>query len=65
VSGTPVQPVVVLWAHFEQRSVLSGRVAWVRGKDLADVLARRPPALTATEVAHVVAALRSWTAARR
>jgi hypothetical protein len=55
-----VQPVVVLWGHFEQRSILSGGVAWVRGKHLADTLAQRPDG-TATDRDRVVAALRdAW-----
>ncbi len=52
-----VQPVVVLWAEFSQRSVESESVAWVRGKDLADVLGHRPIRLTTEEIAEVVRAL--------
>jgi Nuclease-related domain len=37
-----VQPVVVLWADFEQRSIECDNVAWVRGDELASVLAGRP-----------------------
>jgi hypothetical protein len=40
--GFWVQAVVVLWADFEQRSVKSGKVGWIRGDQLADVLAHRP-----------------------
>jgi Nuclease-related domain len=54
-----VQPVVALWALFEQRSVISGGVAWVHGKDLADVLERRPVTLSPSEVDRAAAALRS------
>jgi hypothetical protein len=48
-----VQPLVVLWAAFEQRSVLSDGVAWVRGNELAKVLARRPARLSAGEISHI------------
>lgn len=37
-----VQPVVVLWGSFDQRSLECEGVAWVRGKDLADILEARP-----------------------
>ncbi len=30
--------MVVLWSRFEQRSVVSRRVAWIRGRDLAEEL---------------------------
>jgi Nuclease-related domain len=53
-----VQPVVVLWARFEQRSVMSGEVAWVRGKDLAKVLEQRPAQLSPAEMDEVAAFLR-------
>jgi hypothetical protein len=35
-----VQPVVVLWGDFEQRSRLSRGVAWVRGRDLGAIVER-------------------------
>ena len=54
-----VQGVVVLWADFEQRSVASERVAWVRGKDLAQVLAARPQRLTPAEVERTVELLKT------
>ena len=37
-----VQPVVVLWSEFEQTSLLSGGVAWVAGRVLANKLEARP-----------------------
>jgi hypothetical protein len=37
-----VQAVVVLWADFDQRSIERDNVAWVRGDQLATVLAARP-----------------------
>jgi Nuclease-related domain len=37
-----VQAVVVLWADFDQRSIERDKVAWVRGDQLATVLAARP-----------------------
>jgi hypothetical protein len=55
----PVQPVLVLWARFEQRSIMSGEVAWVRGKDLAKVLEQRPAQLSPAEMDEVAAFLRS------
>ena len=52
-----VQPVVVLWADFEQRSIIDERVAWVSGSALAEVLAARPTRLSAKEVDQAVTAL--------
>jgi hypothetical protein len=52
-----VQPLVVLWTRFEQGSLLSGKVAWVRGDLLADVLEQRPHVLTPDQVERVSAAL--------
>jgi hypothetical protein len=50
-AGIPVQPVVVLWGNFEQRSVQSkAGVAWVRGNALASVLASRPTQLSPEQV---------------
>jgi hypothetical protein len=40
--GPWVQAVVVLWADFDQRSIERDNVAWVRGDQLATVLAARP-----------------------
>ena len=54
-----VQPMVVLWSDFEQKSIVSERVAWVRGGELADVLTRRPVRLSADEVASVAQVLGS------
>ena len=46
-----VQPLVVLWSHFPQRSILnrSTGVAWVDGKQLRRVLQDRPVRLGADE----------------
>lgn len=54
-----VQPVIVLWANFEQRSILSGGVAWISGRHLAATLEKRPVQLTPREVQSVVDALRT------
>ena len=58
VAPVTVQPVVVIWAPFAQRSILSGRVAWVSGKQIAKVLAQRPATLTPEQVAQIAAGLR-------
>ncbi len=58
-----VQPLVVLWAKFDQRSIMSEQVAWVRGSELAKVLAARPQRLSATEVEQVSAAIVAWVRA--
>jgi hypothetical protein len=52
-----VQPVVVLWGGFEQGSILSAEVAWVRGDMLAEVLEHRPGILTPDQVRHISAVL--------
>lgn len=44
-----VQPVVVLWGRFDQRSILSKDVAWVNGKGLGRVLRARPARLGSDE----------------
>jgi len=52
-SGMPatwVQPVIVLWATFDQPPVLSEGVAWVQGKQLAAALERRPARLSQREI---------------
>jgi hypothetical protein len=59
-----VQPIVVLWGTFEQRSIESQGVAWVRGSDLAAVLAQRPATFSEESRAKVVAAIGSWLAER-
>jgi hypothetical protein len=56
---TWVQPVVVLWGTFDRVSLQSGKVAWVRGKDLARVLSDRPVTFPAENVAHAAIILRS------
>jgi hypothetical protein len=45
-----VQPLVVLWADFEQGSVLSEGVAWVRGDMLVEALRRQAEVLTPVQV---------------
>ena len=45
-----VQPVVVLWGRFEQRSILSRSVAWVQGNELQRALRGRPARLGADDI---------------
>ena len=45
-----VQPVVVLWGRFEQRSILSRSVAWVQGKELQRALRGRPTRLGTDDI---------------
>jgi hypothetical protein len=52
-----VQPVVVLWGDFAQRSIHSQGVSWVRGKELAAVLADRRTTLSPARVGEIVDAL--------
>jgi hypothetical protein len=52
-----VQPVVVLWGCFEQRSLLSRGVAWVQGKELHRALRGRPPRLGSEEIERAASAL--------
>jgi hypothetical protein len=59
-AAAAVQPVVVVWAEFLQRSILSKEVAWVHGKHLADVLEHRPAKLSQESTEGIVDALRSW-----
>jgi hypothetical protein len=54
-----VQAVVVLWADFDQGSIQSEKVAWVRGDRLADVLEARPVKCSSDAVEHMNAAMRS------
>lgn len=49
-----VQAVVVLWADFEQRSIEHDHVAWVRGDQLANVLARRPIKYSGDELRELI-----------
>jgi hypothetical protein len=67
-----VQAVVVLWADFEQRSVENDKVAWIRGDQLANVLASRPIKYSGDELRalisrthEVVRTLREADALRR
>jgi hypothetical protein len=53
-----VQPVVVLWGNFRQRSMRSrDYVIWVRGKELAGLLGRQPPRLSSDQVRRVASIL--------
>ncbi len=54
-----VQGVVVLWAHFDQRSIERDKVAWVRGDALAGVLAARPVKYSDEAVEQLALAARS------
>jgi hypothetical protein len=61
-SGMPstwVRPVIVLWARFDQPPVLSDRVAWIEGKQLAGALARQPVKLTPPQIERAAAVLTS------
>jgi hypothetical protein len=59
-----VQPVVVLWGAFDQRSFLSGKVAWIRGSELARVLQNRPSRLSDSEKQRLAAVLKEpWRVA--
>lgn len=49
-----VQAVVVLWGDFDQRSVESEKVAWVRGDQLAGVLAYRPARYSGDALARLI-----------
>jgi hypothetical protein len=60
--GVWVQPLVVLWGRFDQRSIESQGVAWVRGDDLASVLSRRPIVLDPLRAARATEALEEWLA---
>lgn len=64
-----VQAAVVLWADFEQRSIERDKVAWVRGDQLANVLARRPVRYTGDELRELISrtndAVRTLRAANR
>jgi hypothetical protein len=53
-----LQPVVVIWADFEQRSVQSHRTLWIHGKQLRTHLQALPPKLADDEVRAIAARLR-------
>jgi hypothetical protein len=55
-----VQPTVVLWGAFEQRSIQSDGVAWIDGRALAAVLLARPTALTPDRIREATSALERW-----
>jgi hypothetical protein len=59
-----VQPIVVLWGSFDQRSLQSDGVAWIHGTDLATVLANRPIELSVHATEAVGQALRRLIPAR-
>ncbi len=64
VTDPHVQPVVVLWGAFDQGSFLSGKVAWIRGSELARVLKNRPTRLSGIERQRLAAVLEQpWRAA--
>lgn len=66
VDDQRVQPVVVLWGAFDQGSFLSGKVAWIRGSELARVLTNRPTRLCDSERQQVAASLdKLWQTAPR
>ena len=58
-----VQAVVVLWTEFDQRSIERDKVAWVRGSDLAAVLAARPVKYSGGAVERLSAA--TWSVVKR
>lgn len=60
-----VQPLVVLWGAFEQRSVESDGVAWVEGRALASVLAARPTTLPPGRITAATTALERWLSSAR
>ena len=60
-----VQPVIVLWAEFEQQSIQSGGVAWIAGDRLAKTLTGRPGRITDDQVQSISAVLRSSRCALR
>jgi hypothetical protein len=51
---TWVQAVVVLWANFDQGSVESDKVGWVRGDMLAEVIAKRPVKYSGVQLEELV-----------
>ena len=55
-----VQPTVVLWGAFEQRSIQSNGVAWIDGRNLAAVLLARPSTLTPDRISDATSALERW-----
>jgi hypothetical protein len=56
---TWVHSVVVLWSDFDQRSIESEKVGWVRGSELAAVLSQRPTVYTGAALDRVVDAVAS------
>ena len=60
-----VQGVVVLWADFEQRSIESDKVAWVRGDALAAIMAARPVRYSDDALDRLTLATRSVVTALR
>ena len=56
---TWVQAVVVLWADFDQGSVESDKVGWVRGDMLAEVMAKRPVKYTGAQLEELIGQTRA------
>jgi hypothetical protein len=56
---TWVQAVVVLWADFDQGSVESDKVGWVRGDMLAEVMAKRPVKYTGVQLDELIGQTRA------
>jgi Nuclease-related domain len=52
-----VQPVVVVWAPFEQRCVRSAGVVYVAGEALADWLAHEPTRLSSEQISQLTRAV--------
>jgi hypothetical protein len=60
-----VQPTVVLWGVFEQRSIQSNGVAWIEGRNLAAVLLARPTTLTPDRIREATSVSSAGSTARR
>ena len=58
-TSTWVQAVVVLWADFDQGSVESDKVGWVRGDMLAEVMAKRPVKYTGVQLDELISQTRA------
>jgi hypothetical protein len=60
--GLWVQPVIVLWATFDQGPVVSDGVAWVRGEQIAEAMLRQPHRLSRDQIERAHRALRTLDA---
>jgi len=58
-AGIWVQAIVVLWADLEQRSTEQDKILWVRGDQLATVLAEQPARYPSERVEQLASATRS------